>query len=519
MKTFLTLALSFGLWFGLALAQQATTQGPTITELAPLPADPRFNQVISFNTGLSGAALPTVIEALAQAVGLTAVIEDVPNSLEPYNLGEKPFRQIWQIVLSLNGLDYKLMANDVVIVGSAEAIARFNQREPVVDPQISQRFYKVSGNAEDFAAALRAAVPEAIVEPIANINTLSVRATLAQHVVVQTALLELDPPITETPKVEEDSKITIIPREQRIYRLSNADAEEIAAILQDTGVLITEETAGVVNNADGTSETASNTTKTERDFLIVADKRTNSLIINATLEQHAQFVEIIPQLDIPQKQVNVQIRIQEIKKESANKLGIDLNTGFGNFSAKLLDTGLSFIFDAQKAVSGLNIGAVLDTYERQGLSRRVDDANITALNNGEATMQAGGVITIVGTGSSEGNTLNSLEVPYGVRVIVQPRIANDGRIIMKVQASVEDLRSTIDDARVHRTTNNVESTITLEPGQTIMLGGLFQNKFKESVNGIPVLSSLPLIGAAFNTTTIEEDESELLLIVTANVID
>lgn len=535
------------------------TQSIRISELEPLPGDSKYDQIITFNTGLGGASLPVMIEALAHSVGLTAVIEDVPNKQVTYNLGKKPFRQIWQILISLNGLDYQLLSNDVIIVGSVDTISRFNEREPkpeVVEvpvqpvvqepePVLEQRFYKVSGDPTELAGALQTVAPDAAIAPFATIQTISVRASALEHNAVATALREIDivkeepkeeivevepvvEPIVE-PEPDPEPIIIYAETEQRVYRLSNAVAEEVAAILQlstesQTPEVDTQAQAEVgIAIPDGASlKTLEDGTKLITPKVsVVADQRTNSLIIQATAEQHNTFGGLLPQLDIAQKQVNVQVRIQEIKKSTVNSLGIDLSGGFGNFSATLLDTGLNFVFDAQRAISGLNIGAVLDTYETQGLSRRVDDTNLTVLDNGEGTMQSGGVITVVDRSNNggDGGDVKSLEIPYGVQVTVKPRVGNDGRITMTVQAKVEDLLSPLDSTDIQRSTNSVESLISLEPGQTVLLGGLFQNKFKENIKGTPILSSIPVIGSAFSTTTIEEDESELLLIVTANVID
>ncbi len=509
--------------------EEASTVKGASTELAPLPDDPRFDEAVTFSTGLSGAPLPAMIEALAQAVGLSVIASDIPNNEVTYNFGEKPFRQIWKVVLSLNGLDYVLQDNDVVVVGTVESILRYHQREPIVNPAVVQQFYKVSDNTEEFATALRAADPSIVVESIPNINTISVRGTQEQQNAVEAILFDLDP---APPEPEQDP-----PKIQRIYRLSNAKAEDIAKILQDTalltppaeennednnGLVVEEsENSRVTRAVDRVITTVASTPESKEppklDFVIVADTRTNSLVINATAEQHEQFAELLPKLDIPQKQVNVQVRIQEINKESAKNLGIDLNAGFGTFSAQFLNTGLNFVFNAQKAISGLNIGAVLDTLERQGFSRKVDDANVTVLNNEKGSIQSGGTIFI--SLVSGGVTLERT-IPYGVQLDFEPQITSTGLVNLDIEAKVEATIGAVEDPTLlNISTKRVTSTVTLEPGQTILLGGLFQNSFDKTTRGVPILSSIPLIGGAFKHTSVEERDAELLLIVTANIIE
>src|SRR5690606_1532125 len=111
--------------------------------------------------------------------------------------------------------------------------------------------------------------------------------------------------------------------------------------------------------------------------------------------------------------------IQEIQTRAANRLGINLGGSLGQLSANILNGGLSFIFDPHAAVSAFNLGAVLDTLESQGLSRRVDDSSLTVLNNARTSIQAGGTILISIPGASENIERT---IPYGVQIDVVPRV-------------------------------------------------------------------------------------------------
>jgi type II secretory pathway component GspD/PulD (secretin) len=240
-------------------------------------------------------------------------------------------------------------------------------------------------------------------------------------------------------------------------------------------------------------------------------------LVTAPAEVQVQIASLIEQLDVPQPLINVQVRIQEITRSSAQDLGVDLSAGLGNFAFKALEDSFQFVFDAQRAITGLNIGAVLDTLEKQGLSRRVDDGNVTVINNGIGKLQSGGTLFILIPGVDENIERT---IPYGVQIDVSPRLNNDGRIILNVVASLDLLPPDATNPNfLNLSTRKVRSTITLEPGQTILLSGLFQNSFTTETRGLPILSSLPIIGQAFSKTTTTEDSSELLLIVTADVIE
>jgi type II secretory pathway component GspD/PulD (secretin) len=468
-----------------------------VAQPAPLPADEMFDQPVEFKTDSDGESLSSMVAALARGIGLTPIVEQVPNTPVIYDIGDpKPFRQVWDIVLTLNDLDYRLLENNVIVVGptaAIDALGRQAQADPQADGQPRlQRFYRVNNDTADIAAILARAVPGATIEALGSVRTLSVVATEEQHQQVQATLDQFDQPAE------------VVPIELRTYRLSNADAVQLAEVLEAASGSIISETGGE-QATEG------------RNFRVTAEPRTNSLIVAATAPVQARVAELIPQLDVPQRQVNVQVRIQEISTRSADELGINLAAGVGKFAANVLDTGLRFVFDAQNALTSLNIGAVLDALETQGLSRRVDDTTLTVLDNVTGSVQAGGTILITIAGAEENIERT---IPYGVQVEVTPRISADGRVTLEVQAKVEDVLSTTADPQfLELSTRAVNSTVTLEPGQTVLLSGLMQNQFVTTRNRVPVLGAIPLIGGLFGTTVTEQSDTELLVIVNAHVLE
>ena len=462
---------------------------PVLAQPAELPADARFDQLVSFSTGIGGENLGAMLDALARAVGLTPIVDDVPVRTIVYDIGEpKPFRQVWSLVLTLNDLDYLLQENDIVVIGTSGSLARLRMAPDTVvegDPKV-QRFYRVNNDVDTVVRLLRLAVPAATVEGLPGTAAVMVVATEVQHDQVVSTLAEFDRPIE------------VLPLEQRTYFLSNSTATGLAETLRATGV---------VGEENGTLIDA---------FTVVADARTNSLIVTGTTAVQARLGALIAELDSPQPQVNVQVRIQEITRRSALDLGINWSTGLGNFTANILSGGLSFIFDTTQVISSLNVLAVLDALETQGLSRRVDDSNITVLNNGQATIQSGGqvFITLPSTPPIERT------IPYGVQIDVTPRITADGRITLEVSAKVEDVLSTTNDPTfLNLSSRNLTSTVTVEEGQTLLLGGLLQNSLAVTRQRLPIIGSIPVIGELLGSTVTEENDIDLLLIVTATIID
>src|SRR5690606_10058828 len=237
----------------LALLGAVYAQG----QLAPLPDDPRYDQPVEFVTGASGESLPAMIQGLARSINLTAITDDVPDETIVYDIGDpKPFRRVWGVVLTLNNLDYVLLENDLVVVGTPATVARLRSGEApeATEAQAEpteQRFYRVNNDPGQVVQILTRAVPDAQVEALPGTNSIVVVATASQHDRVAAALEQFDQAAEQ------------VVLEQRTYFLSNADAAQLANVLQQTGILTSGGEEGQASRLD--------------DFSVVAEPRTNSL--------------------------------------------------------------------------------------------------------------------------------------------------------------------------------------------------------------------------------------------------
>lgn len=471
-------------------------------QLAPLPADARFDAPTTFVTESSGESLRAMIDALARTAGLTPIVDNVPETVITYNIdGQIPFRQIWNIVLTQYNLTYALLENDVVVVGPASAIAALQTQgtaETEHGEPLSSRFYRVANEPNDVATIVRQAVPGVEVSVLESVRSIAVRGTAAQQTEVQNVLSQFDQVGTVAPSVI------------RVYRLSNSNAGTLATILQGSGI----EMIATPDNDNGDDAAVPAPAPL---FTVVADERTNTLLVTAPIAIQEQIAALIPELDVPQQQINVQVRIQEVTTTAVQNLGINLRGGLGNFAVNFLEGALNFIFDAQNAVSGLNIGAVLDTLERQGLARRVDDTTLTISNNGTGSILAGGTIFVLLPSASENI---EREIEYGVQIDVSPRINNEGLIILDVSARIDDPISELTNPNFFEiSTRRINSIVTITPGQTILLGGVFQNSFNSTSEGVPFFSSIPIIGNAFSRNVNNLSNTEILLVITADILE
>jgi type II secretory pathway component GspD/PulD (secretin) len=352
-------------------------------------------------------------------------------------------------------------------------------------------------DAEKVAPFLAREVPGVVVQTVPGQPVLSVRGTAKQLSEVESLLAQIDRAPEQGPPIF-----------QRTFQLSNAKAKDLAQVLQEALK------AKAAPSAQGQGQSG-NPTPTAT---VVADERTNTLIVTGTAEDLALVEGLIPRLDQAVPQVNLRVRIQEVQSNLTRSLGLKWNTiAGGNVVASILDSGLSLIFDSTRSLAALNIVATLDALQRQGLSRALRDVNQTVLNNQTARLQSGETFLIRRVVNDRVE-----RVPFDIGIIVEvtPQITADGQILLNIRAEVSgNVQRNPVDGDVDRFTKQVvTTTLRVRDGQTVVLGGLTSQENTQTVQGVPLLMDIPLIGELFKQRTGETTDRELLVVITADIL-
>jgi type II secretory pathway component GspD/PulD (secretin) len=352
-------------------------------------------------------------------------------------------------------------------------------------------------DAEKVAPFLAREVPGVVVQTVPGQPVLSVRGTAKQLSEVESLLAQIDRALEQGPPIF-----------QRTFQLSNAKAKDLAQVLQEALK------AKAAPPAQGQGQSG-NPTPTAT---VVADERTNTLIVTGTAEDLALVEGLIPRLDQAVPQVNLRVRIQEVQSNLTRSLGLKWNTiAGGNVVASILDSGLSLIFDSTRSLAALNIVATLDALQRQGLSRALRDVNQTVLNNQTARLQSGETFLIRRVVNDRVE-----RVPFDIGIIVEvtPQITADGQILLNIRAEVSgNVQRNPVDGDVDRFTKQVvTTTLRVRDGQTVVLGGLTSQENTQTAQGVPLLMDIPLIGELFKQRTGETTDRELLVVITADIL-
>jgi pilus assembly protein CpaC len=171
--------------------------------------------------------------------------------------------------------------------------------------------------------------------------------------------------------------------------------------------------------------------------------------------------------------------------------------------------------------SGSNtVTALVQALERAGLIRTLAEPNLTAISGETAKFHAGGkfpIPMVTGTGSERQITVQW--ETFGVQVEFKPVVMTEGRISLKIAAEVSELSSegavTVSDLNIPALkVRRAETTLELPSGGTLAMAGLLSDETRQSVEGVPGLKNVPVLGALFRSNDYKSKESELVILVT-----
>lgn len=187
----------------------------------------------------------------------------------------------------------------------------------------------------------------------------------------------------------------------------------------------------------------------------------------------------------------------------------NLISGFGTFAA-IFQIADNYLLDLQ-----------IDALEGKGFVKVLAEPTIVALSGSEADFLAGGEVPIPSV-DGDGNVDISFK-PVGVNVVFRPTVLDDDLINLVVSAEVSTVDPTLATTtgdivvtgfQVRRAT----TTIELRDGQSFAIAGLFQEDFSDAIDQVPFLGDVPVLGALFRSTNFQRKQSELVIMVTANLV-
>jgi len=265
---------------------------------------------------------------------------------------------------------------------------------------------------------------------------------------------------------------------------------------------------------------------------ITGDEGNNALLILATAHQYEVIEAALQKLDIVPLQVLLEAAIAEVTLTSELRYGVQYFAKTGKSQIVLADANTTAIAPnlpgfAYTFMSGSNIQVILDALESITNVNVVSSPQLLVLNNQTATLQVGDQVPIatqsaVGVLAPGSPVLNTIEFrDTGVILKVTPRVNEGGLVTLTLNQEVSGVTRTttsdLDSPTIQQ--RRITSSVVVQDGQTIALGGLIKDSRNRTRNGIPFLSRLPYVGALFRTDDTTDERTELLVLITPRVIE
>src|SRR5687768_14585425 len=324
------------------------------------------------------------------------------------------------------------------------------------------------------------------------------------------------------------------------------EPQKVRILLGRSAVLSVPDSIGTVSIAD--DRIADVVVATSRQLLLNAKKiGTTSLVVWSKGNRYQQY-EVVVHSGIGFNQVVLNVKVAEVNRSRLKELGFNffisaLNSRrlegsgtLGFFGGQVQNPRLPLLeqdlgdrvnmaFDFVSLSGDRNIQGVVRALEEDGTLKTLASPNLVAVNGEKAKFLSGGEIPIpVVQGGGGGNTsVNVIFKEFGVKLDFEPTVIDSGIINLRVvpEVSQPDFSNAVTiSGFVIPTfrTRRVDTVVELRDGQSLVIGGLTNTEVQRVTSGIPLLSSIPVLGALFKNTRESIVENELIILVSPRII-
>ncbi len=283
-----------------------------------------------------------------------------------------------------------------------------------------------------------------------------------------------------------------------------------------------------VGNANGGGVVTGNASSSNGRGAV--NDRAKTLVLNGTLGDITQVLTLLEQVDVAPRQVMVEVKVVDVSPQFIQALGVQYQyapIAVGNYpSGSTIDpttggvqtTNSASFNSATFSRLGPGFGAQISALTTRTNSKMLADPRVQVTDNDDASIFIGDTVrTQISQSGISGTTIQVLEFPVGIILLVRPRVNADGHITMRVHPVVSTITS-LSAGNIPQTSNReAETTVMVQDGETIIIGGLIRDDLTRTVSEVPILSKLPLVGELFRYRQHNRVRSEVMVFITPHL--
>jgi len=331
----------------------------------------------------------------------------------------------------------------------------------------------------------------------------------------------------------------------QVRYLRYADSEDLSAKLQahftSQPTVTGAPGAGVSSNAN---------------VSVWADTQTNAIVVNAPPKMMRSMMQIVDKLDIRRAQVLVEAIIVEVVADKTSELGVNwavtgdgsnspvAATNFPSFEPGVIQVGAAVgsggTVDSTPLIgegitigmgrisdTGISFASIIRALNGDADTNIISTPSIVTTDNEEATLNVGQEVPFVTGSYSNTGTVGGAINPFqtiqrqqiGVKLSITPQINEGDSLLLKISQEISSIAQSAAGA-VDLITNQriIETTVIVDDGEILVLGGLLEDVLRESHQSVPFLSKIPLIGGLFRSRTTDKVKTNLLIFIRAKIL-
>ncbi len=264
------------------------------------------------------------------------------------------------------------------------------------------------------------------------------------------------------------------------------------------------------------------------------DKDTNCVVMMGKEDYLNQLQATIEYLDKKHPQVYVEAKIVELSTNRVKNIGLQYGLAGGmigtdgifSYALKMdgsasIDSLSGTIFDIKNLKKGLALGATINLLKQNFALDIVSEPSLLCINNQEASIYVGKTVSIltqtIGSGDTKKDSYKRENI--GLSLKIKPRINSSGKVHLNINTILEDI-DTLQGSNDQPITSKkqVKTSVVLNHGESVILGGLIKNQKSSTIQKIPLLAELPILGKLFTNKNDINDKINLVVIVTPYII-
>lgn len=264
----------------------------------------------------------------------------------------------------------------------------------------------------------------------------------------------------------------------------------------------------------------------------IADPNTNSIIIVTNPDNVELVKKVLDQLDKLPEQVMIQTIVVEATLDKSKQFGLEWNFAKSNILGNKGTTGTgSQKFGLQNANPALNgfsysltggdLTAFFNMLQTDTKFQVLSTPRIFTTNNMEAEINISQRVPYIVSTIQNVNGTNSFNYSFqdvGIVLTVTPHITSNGYVTLDVLQTANDLQGYTNFNAPIINQRQAETTVSAKDGETIVLGGMIRNQVTSTVNKVPLVGDIPILGNLFRNHTMENQKTELLVFLTPRVV-